>query len=230
MHQSYWRDMIVSNLLSLLANILWLKVFGLTSGAALILSIYTHEYGHYIMAKLAGLNPSRPGLIPYLGGYVLFDEPNNQNELFKVAIMGPVFGGVLGIISLYLYLVFDGVFFYRLAIISLILNLFNLLPFSILDGAKVFMALGYNKLVLLVNTGLFVYFVLKKEYLLVVFGVLGFISFYYYRLIRAEIKPVRKENRRLGLLIYVLLVIILIIHFCFLVSENKYIFLSCEFG
>jgi len=199
-------------LLSIIAKVLWIKELGMLNGLALIISIYVHEYGHYFMADELKLKPKHPRFIPFLGAYVKHDETFDNKKLYKVAIMGPMLGGLLGIISFYIDLVFENIFFHQLALISLFLNLINLIPFAVLDGGHIAKTLGFNKFQLYVTILITVVSIYTKKYSLIALGVLGFLGYIYSNSIKNKITPMNKEDRDAGLLIYVVMIIILGIH------------------
>jgi Zn-dependent protease len=156
----------IAKLLSLLAKILWVKELGMLNGIALIISLYVHEYGHYLMADELGLKPKHPRFIPFLGAYVKHNETFNQKEHFKVAILGPLLGGILGVISFYIDLIFNIEFFHQVAVFSLLLNLVNLIPFAVLDGGHIVKTLGFNKFQLFVTIIIAIISIVTKKYFL----------------------------------------------------------------
>ena len=98
--------------------------------------IFFHELGHFIEARREGLSPQWPVFIPFLGAYVKYTR-GNPWQTARVAVAGPILGGVA---SLACYVVgrADGSsLLIALAYFGFFLNLINLLPVSILDGAAV---------------------------------------------------------------------------------------------
>jgi Zn-dependent protease len=208
----------IVKLLSLLAKILWVKELGMLNGIALIISIYVHEYGHYLMADELGLKPKHPRFIPFLGAYVEHNETFNQKEHFKVAIMGPLLGGILGIISFYIDLIFNIKFFHQVAVFSLLLNLLNLIPFAILDGGHIVKSLGFNKFQLLVTIIIIIISIKIKKYFLIILGIFGLLNYLYSNSIKDKLEPMNEEDRGFGIFIYVGLIIILAIHTYFILK------------
>ena len=104
-----------------------------------VLLILVHELGHYIEAKRQGLNPALPVFIPFLGAYVaLRDVPFDPWRNAKVALAGPVLGG-LGALGVYAAgEAFDSRMLLALAYSGFFLNLVNLVPIGILDGGHVY--------------------------------------------------------------------------------------------
>jgi Zn-dependent protease len=118
-------------------SLLW----GWTFGVGIVVLILLHELGHYIEAKREGLNPKLPVFLPFLGAYVRYTR-GNPWQTARVAIAGPIFGGVA---SLACYLVARADHSQQLqalAYFGFFLNLINLLPFWILDGGAVWRSAG----------------------------------------------------------------------------------------
>ena len=101
-----------------------------------MLLILVHELGHYIEAKREGLDPKLPVFIPFLGAYVKYTR-GNPWQTARIAIAGPILGGVASLACLLVGLSQDSNLFEALAYIGFFLNLVNLLPFGILDGGAV---------------------------------------------------------------------------------------------
>jgi Zn-dependent protease len=92
--------------------------------------------GHWLEAKREGLKPSWPVFIPFLGAYVKYTR-GNPWQTARVAIAGPILGGVAAL-ACYAVAKSDGSnLFLALAYFGFVINLFNLLPVSILDGGAV---------------------------------------------------------------------------------------------
>jgi Zn-dependent protease len=111
-------------------------IWGWTFGVGFVLLIFCHEMGHFLEARREGLRPRWPVFIPFLGAYVQHTR-GNPWQAARVAIAGPILGGAA---ALACYLVGraegSGVLI-ALAYAGFLLNLINLLPLWILDGATV---------------------------------------------------------------------------------------------
>ena len=111
-------------------------IWGWQFGLGVVLLIFFHEMGHWLEAKREGLNPSWPVFIPFLGAYVKYTR-GNPWQTSRVAIAGPILGGVAAL-ACYVVGKSDGSnLFIALAYFGFVINLFNLLPVSILDGGAV---------------------------------------------------------------------------------------------
>ena len=111
-------------------------IFGWRFAVGLVLLILLHEMGHYLEAKREGLNPRLPVFIPFLGAYVRYTR-GNPWQTARVALAGPILGGVA---SLACYLVGradDSALLVALAYFGFFLNLINLIPVGILDGGAI---------------------------------------------------------------------------------------------
>jgi len=111
-------------------------IWGWSFAAGVVFLIFIHEAGHYIEAKREGLNPKLPVFIPFLGAYVKYTR-GHPWQTVRVAIAGPILGGI-GSLAFYVYAnATDNDLLYALAYFGFFLNLFNLIPFGPLDGGAV---------------------------------------------------------------------------------------------
>ena len=106
--------------------------------AALLLVLTVHESGHAIAMRFFGYRDMSMFFIPFVGAVVMGDiKTINVWQQTIVLLAGPVPGLIFGIWVLMHPLDFPaGGFMHMLAISAAILNLFNLLPLSFLDGGK----------------------------------------------------------------------------------------------
>jgi Zn-dependent protease len=111
-------------------------IWGWRFALGVVVLIFLHEMGHYLEARREGLNPSWPVFVPFLGAYVKYTR-GNPWQTARVAIAGPMVGGIAAL-ACYLVARSDGSsLLLALAYFGFFLNLINLLPFAILDGAAV---------------------------------------------------------------------------------------------
>jgi Zn-dependent protease len=116
-------------------------IWGWKFGVGFVALLLLHELGHYIEAKREGLNPKLPVFVPFMGAYVRYTR-GHPWQTAKIAIAGPIFGGVA---SLAFYLVGraeSSQLLEALAYFGFMLNLINLIPVSILDGGAVWRSAG----------------------------------------------------------------------------------------
>lgn len=129
----------------------WLM--GTVSALLLFLSVLLHELAHSIVAKKGKLKVDKIVLFLFGGVSQIAEEPKSAKEEFKMAFAGPlvsfILAGIFGIIWLFILIplgsrIVSSVFGY-LAIINLILGVFNLLPGFPLDGGRMLRAYWWNK-------------------------------------------------------------------------------------
>jgi Zn-dependent protease len=107
-----------------------------------VLLLLVHELGHVLEAKRQGIPVSAPIFIPFLGAAIIPKEafPNAWAEA-KMAAGGPILGS-LGAAAVWIAgEAYDSELLVALAFTGFLLNLFNLLPVSPLDGGRMAAAL-----------------------------------------------------------------------------------------
>src|SRR5262245_55876806 len=113
-------------------------IWGFPFAVGFVLLILAHEVGHYVEARRLGLDPKLPVFIPFLGAYVTlrntrFDPWRNA----LVSIAGPIAGGAASFGVYVAGELGDSHLLLALAYTGFLLNLINLAPIWILDGAQV---------------------------------------------------------------------------------------------
>ena len=101
-----------------------------------MLLIFVHELGHYLEAARERLNPSLPVFIPFIGAYVKHTR-GNPWQTTRVAIAGPIVGGIGALACLAAGTALDSDLLLALGFFGFVLNLINLIPIGILDGGAV---------------------------------------------------------------------------------------------
>lgn len=103
----------------------------------LVIVIFFHELGHFIAMKKFGYRDVQMFFVPFMGAYVS-GEPHRVSQYQKAVTLlaGPLPGIVLGIICGWLYVQTSHPFYFQSALLLLLLNVFNLLPVSPLDGGQ----------------------------------------------------------------------------------------------
>jgi Zn-dependent protease len=119
-------------------------LWGWRFGVGIVVLILAHEMGHFIEAKRQGLDPALPIFIPFVGAYVAIRNARiNPWQHALVALAGPFAGG-LAATAVWLVGESDGSrLLQALAYFGFMLNLINLAPLWILDGAQVTRSIGY---------------------------------------------------------------------------------------
>ena len=125
--------------------------FGWQFGAALIITVVIHEFGHVVAFRICGHADARFRLIPLLGGVAISDKlPASHDEDLFVSLMAPA----ICLAPMVLCFVLSDLlaeqawglanFLYILGLVMGSLNFFNLLPFWPLDGGKITRALTFT--------------------------------------------------------------------------------------
>lgn len=117
-------------------------LFGGSFAAGLLVVILLHELGHVIAMRWAGIPVRGIYFVPFFGG-VAVGESLGTSEITRgfVALMGPAFSIVTTILFAFLSFQSSEPFLGDLALLSALLNGFNLLPILPLDGGRVLQAL-----------------------------------------------------------------------------------------
>ena len=111
-------------------------IWGWQFALGIVLLILVHEMGHFAEAKREGLKPSWPVFIPFLGAYVKFTR-GNPWQTARVALAGPVLGGVAALGFYAAGEARHSGLLEALGYFGFFLNLLNLLPVGILDGGAI---------------------------------------------------------------------------------------------
>lgn len=112
--------------------------FGPVFALAFVSLILVHEMGHYLVARRLGEDVSAPMFIPGLGALInLRTQPRTVAREAQVAIAGPAVGTLASWACLGLALALRSEFCAALAYVGCLINLFNLIPASPLDGGRV---------------------------------------------------------------------------------------------
>ena len=117
-------------------------LWGWKFAVGFVLLLLVHELGHVGEAKRQGLPVSAPMFIPFLGALIMLRElPEDAWNEAKVAIAGPIVGG-LGAAAVWgVGEALDSELLVALAFTGFFLNLFNLAPISPLDGGRIVAAI-----------------------------------------------------------------------------------------
>jgi len=127
---------------TLLAALVYAQIFGWWAfGIGFVLLILIHESGHLIAARLLGIGASLPIMLPGLGAFVNMDRPRTVTEEAQTAIAGPILGTIASaacyLAALSMPNTYWGGLLGGLAYFGFLINLFNLIPVTPLDGGRV---------------------------------------------------------------------------------------------
>ena len=127
----------------LVSLVVYATIWGWRYAAGFIACLFVHEIGHVIAARQRGLAVSAPAFIPFMGAFITMrDAPPDVETEAHVAIGGPLLGSVA---AFGFYFVGDWSndrLLLAIAYSAFVLNLFNLLPISPLDGGRITAVLG----------------------------------------------------------------------------------------
>lgn len=113
-------------------------IFGWRYAAGFVALIFVHEMGHYIAARKRGLNVGLPAFIPFVGAWIqLKEQPMDAETEAFVGIAGPMLGSTAAFVCYLIAIESGSHLMLALAYAGFMLNLFNLIPVSPLDGGRI---------------------------------------------------------------------------------------------
>jgi Zn-dependent protease len=153
------------------------SIWGLPFAVGFILLIFVHELGHGLVMRQQGIPAGAPVFIPFVGAVIAMKGmPRNAYVEALVGIGGPALGTVGAAVCLAIAWTTQSQFWYALASTGFLINLFNMLPVSPLDGGRI--AGVISRWLWLVGFGLggFLFFKTQSPllFLILVFGVFSF--------------------------------------------------------
>jgi Zn-dependent protease len=122
----------------LVSLVVYAYAFGWQFAMGFIFLLLAHEWGHVIAIRSMGLGVRGPLFIPFLGAVVQLQRPpRNVKADAGIALAGPALGTMSALFCLIMYLWVETKVWLVLAYTGFILNLFNLIPCSPLDGGRI---------------------------------------------------------------------------------------------
>lgn len=122
----------------LISIVIYASVYGWRYAVGLVGLIFAHEMGHYVAAKQSNLNVGAPCFIPFVGAWIqLKEQPMSAEVEAFVGIAGPLLGSAAAFLC---YLVAErngSMLLMAIAYSGFMLNLFNLIPITPLDGGRI---------------------------------------------------------------------------------------------
>ena len=101
----------------------------------LVVLIFVHEMGHVLEIRRQGLAATAPIFLPFLGaGIFMRTQAQSPLKQAQIAIAGPIAGTLGATVALVLYAATRFDLFLVWAYFGYWINLFNLIPFGMLDG------------------------------------------------------------------------------------------------
>lgn len=106
-------------------------------GLPLFVLVLLHEMGHCVSLHRNGHGMKLPLFIPFIGAAIFAPKFESREKEADVALCGPILGTLAALLFIVPFLFTADRFWLAACQIGLILNLFNLLPLSPLDGGRV---------------------------------------------------------------------------------------------
>jgi len=113
--------------------------------AMIMLMLFVHESGHIWAMKRCGIKTKGIYFIPFVGGAAVAEEafPSRGAETY-IAIMGPIWGGLLAAVSMLVYYETQNPMFAAAAAWMAMINVFNLIPINPLDGGRILKSIAFS--------------------------------------------------------------------------------------
>lgn len=122
--------------LILYLGVYW-AMFGWWFAIGFTVSIFLHEMGHYVFARGAGYAAELPMFIPGFGAFVRWNGADaDPGVRARIALAGPFFGLLSGLLAYAIYLATNQPVWLALAHFAGWINLLQLIPVFIFDGAS----------------------------------------------------------------------------------------------
>ena len=127
------------SLLSMLVSVgVYTMMFGFPYAAGFVGLIFVHEMGHALALRRLGIPAGAPVFIPFVGAVIAMKgRPRDAWVEAVVGIGGPALGTVGAAVVLGAALATNSALLYALASVGFLINLFNMLPISPLDGGRI---------------------------------------------------------------------------------------------
>lgn len=122
----------------ILSIVVYSWVFGWPYALGFVFLIFVHEMGHFLAARQRGLEVGAPTFIPFVGAWIaLKDLPHSVETEAYVGFAGPLAGSAAALCCYWLGRQTDSNLLLALAYSGFMINLFNLIPISPLDGGRI---------------------------------------------------------------------------------------------
>lgn len=113
-------------------------LWGWRYAAGFVALLLCHEMGHFLAARQRGLPVGTPTFIPFVGAWIQLDQmPHDVETEAYVGLAGPVVGSGAALACYFAGDAIGSDLLVALAYSGFVLNLFNLIPVSPLDGGRI---------------------------------------------------------------------------------------------
>lgn len=120
-------------------------IFSWKFAVALLLQLFVHEYGHVHAMRRTGMRVRGMYFVPFLGAVAVTEDAfSSRRQQAYVALNGPIWGTLFSLVPAGLWLWTREPLFAAVTAWWAVINLFNLIPVSPLDGGRVMQALAYS--------------------------------------------------------------------------------------
>lgn len=122
----------------LISVVTYAFVYGWRYAVGLVGLLFAHEMGHYLAARKSGLAVGVPCFIPFVGAWIqLKEQPMNAEVEAFVGIAGPLLGSAAAFLCYLAAQNSGSMLLMAIAYSGFMLNLFNLIPITPLDGGRI---------------------------------------------------------------------------------------------
>ena len=174
--------------LFLYLSVYW-ALFGWWFAIGFTVSIFLHEMGHYVFARAAGYAAELPMFIPLFGAYVRWNGADaDPNVRARISLAGPFFGLLSGLLAYGIYLTTHQPVWLALAHFAGWINLLQLVPVFIFDGASAMTALDRQGRWAVLAVSLVMFYVLGEYLFLFIALGAG------YRIYKRDFAPVSRQR------------------------------------
>ena len=125
-----------------ISTILYGAAYGWTFAVVIMVLLFVHEMGHVAALRYLGKPAPGPVFIPFIGAAIFAKDVGSREEESLMAICGPAVGAASVVVAMILYFATQHPLFAVAAYVGVLLNLFNMIPISPLDGGRVVQVAG----------------------------------------------------------------------------------------
>jgi len=148
-------------------------LWGWKFATGFVLLIFVHEMGHVWAAWWKKLPVSAPMFIPFMGAVITLKEhPQDALTEAQIGYGGPALGALGCTLTWGLYYLTGNALFLAVASVSMMVNLFNLVPVSPLDGGRIVAAIS-PRVWLLGMIGMVVWFFVTHSFIILLVLIFG---------------------------------------------------------
>jgi len=122
----------------LLSVFAYALIFGWWYAVGFVVLIFIHEMGHFVAARMRGLDVGAPTFIPFVGAWIeMKTMPHDVETEAYVGIAGPLAGTAGALLCYFLARSYGSDLLLALSYAGFFINLFNLIPLSPFDGGRI---------------------------------------------------------------------------------------------